>query len=237
MTRMAHLFSEFLNLFLPSRCPVCQGRSDRHAINPICSTCWETIGPYRGSACRRCGLPTISEATLSCASCVRDEPPYSVVLCYGIYEGVLREAIHAFKFRGVKRLARPLGHLMSGLPVPEADAVLPVPLHPARLREREFNQSALLGRRISLQTGIPLMLGALEKVRETVPQTDVPGKERAKNVRKAFRASEKVAGKRIVLVDDVITTGATTNECAATLRSAGAGEVIVVALARSMPKI
>lgn len=167
-------------------------------------------------------------------------PPFSKAFFYGIYDGTLKEAIHLLKFSGIKRLARPLGLLLAALPLPPVDAVVPVPLRKKRLQEREFNQTALLGRRLAGELAVPLLHDVLEKIRETPHQTGKGREERLKNVRGAFavprRAARTVEGKALLLVDDVITTGTTVGECSGTLAEAGAGSVTVVALARSLPR-
>jgi ComF family protein len=137
----------------------------------------------------------------------------------------------------MKRLSIPLtALLLTGSALPHADAIVPVPLHKKRLWKREFNQTALIGRHLARGLKIPLRMDMLKKVKETIPQTDVRGAERSKNVRGSFAAAGRIQGLRLILIDDVITTGATVTECAKVLRKAGAAEVIVVALARSMPK-
>lgn len=183
-----------------------------------------------------CGIPVVSSLVLHCETCLKNPPAFSGIVYYGVYDGTMRKAIHLLKFKGVKRLARPMAAMLSELPVPAADGIVPVPLHIARLKEREFNQTALIGRHLSRDLKIPLLLDVLKKNSETPPQTNVSGKERLKNVRNVFIAVKKVKGLRIVLVDDVITTGATVNECAKTLIGAGAESVTVLALARSIPK-
>jgi len=192
---------------------------------------------YEGPSCRICGTPTVSPHTTTCKSCMDARPPYTQILFYGIYEGVLKESIHLLKFNSRKRLSKPLGSLISGLSLEKADGIVPVPLHIKGLQQRGFNQTAVLGRHLSRELGIPLMLDALRKVRETPPQTDVTGKERLKNIKDAFSVSGDVKGLSLLLVDDVITTGATVKECSRVLMEAGARQVTVVALARSMPRL
>ncbi len=204
--------------------------------NPVCAACWSGIERYSGPACLMCGLPLVSEYATYCESCLKSPPSFSKIIYYGIYDGALRKAVHLLKFKRLKRLARPIAALLSELPIPDADGIVPVPLHSKKLREREFNQTALIGRHLSMQSGIPLLLDVLEKDKATLPQTDVTGKERLKNVKNAFVADKAVDGLRLVLVDDVITTGATASECARVLTQAGAAGVTVIALARSLPK-
>jgi ComF family protein len=158
------------------------------------------------------------------------------VLYYGIYEGVLKEVIHLLKFNGVKRLSKPLSNMLSDLPISNADGIIPVPLHKNRLKLREFNQTSEVGNHLSKKLKIPIMLNVLRKVRDTHPQTEVTGAERLKNIRDAYKASDEVKELDLLLIDDVITTGATIRECSKTLIKAGAKSVAVIAIARSMPK-
>jgi ComF family protein len=226
-----------LNLLFPSECPVCGSPSDVHKYNPVCGKCWATIARYTGPSCAICGLPTVSDYTSLCAECVAGTPPFAKITCYGIYDGALKKSIHLLKFNKVKRLAVPLGALLAELVRDEFDAVVPVPLHVKRLREREFNQSALLGHHLAKSVHRPMLHDVLIKNHETSLQTSVSGKERRRNLKGAFSASKNIAGMRLLLVDDVITTGATAKECSSTLKQAGAGEIKVIALARSMPKM
>jgi ComF family protein len=141
-----------------------------------------------------------------------------------------------FKYRGKLSLAKPLARaLIEALPaLPPADIIIPVPLHPQRLREREYNQSLLLAARLSHHAGIPLLLACLLRVRPTVPQTSLSRKERLTNLHRAFSVANPacIQSKRILLVDDVLTTGTTLHECAKTLRRAGSGPVYGLTLAR-----
>src|SRR5512135_758705 len=119
----------FLNLLFPSRCPVCNSPSDSHAHNPFCSACWSSIERYTGASCGICGIPAPSHLTGICAECIREKPPFTKILFYGIYKDTLKESIRLLKFQGVKRLAKPLGSLLLRLPLGDYDAVVPVPLH------------------------------------------------------------------------------------------------------------
>lgn len=230
------MLSSILNFLFPSRCPVCGGHSDYQLYNPLCTSCWRSIERYTGPACGICGIPTVSPAATLCERCMCKKPPFTRILYYGIYAGALKEAIHLLKFGKVKRLSKPLGLLLYELPLPVVDGIVPVPIQKRRLRERGFNQTANISRWLSKALHVPLLLDMLKKHRETPPQTEVTGKERLKNIRNAFSTCGKVTGQDLLLVDDVITTGATVRECAKTLRDAGARSVTVVALARSMPK-
>jgi ComF family protein len=159
----------------------------------------------------------------------------------GAYEGSLQEAIHRWKYEGKTTLTPFLGNWMvEGLhrywDPNRFDLLIPVPLHPQRLRERGFNQALLLVKEVSRQTGIPYRKRLLRKVRPTTPQVNLSGVEREKAVRGSFHMirKEEVKGKSILLVDDVYTTGATVNECARVLLTAGAERIDVITLAHAL---
>ncbi len=227
--------SRLLNLLFPSRCPICGNISDSYIYNPICSFCWGMIQRYYGPSCRICGMPAISDQTTICESCVKTKQPFSKIIYYGLYEGTFRKAIHLMKFTGVKRLSKPLCSLLLELPLPEADIIIPVPLHLKKLRQREFNQTALIGHRLSKKLGIPMITDCLIKNRETAAQTSLKRQERLNNVRKSFSALKTFNNQDVLLLDDVITTGATVRECSSVLMKAGAKSIAVVALAHSTP--
>lgn len=226
--------SRLLNLFFPSFCPICSQRSDSYKYNPICSQCWAAIQKYTGPACRVCGVPTVSGQTTICSTCLEIRHPFSKILYYGLYEGALRRAVHLLKFNRIKRLASPISKLLLELPIPKSDLIIPVPLHLKRLREREFNQTALIGYYFSRELKIPLIVNNLIKTKETPPQTFLNRKERLRNVKKAFSA-HGISGSDVILIDDVITTGATVRECSEALIKSGAKSVTVIALAHSTP--
>jgi ComF family protein len=165
-----------------------------------------------------------------------NRPAYDYARSAAIYEGALREALHAFKFSGKRALARPLGDLAVEQCVASLlegiEAVIAVPLARERERERGFNQAALLAQRIAKRLGVPTRPRWLARVRATRPQSDLPAAERRVNVRGAFRASRAVAGRHVLVVDDVLTTGATLGECARALRDGGARRVGVLTVAR-----
>jgi len=160
-------------------------------------------------------------------------PPFSRVIAYGLYDGVLAEAIHQFKFHRVRRLSRPLGNLLLDLDMPDADGIIPVPLRKKGLIERGFNQSLLISHIIAKRTGISLFTDSLRKTKDTAPQIGLSARERLSNLKNAFEVHGDITDLRLLLVDDVITTGATVKECSKMLMKAGAQEVIVLALARA----
>jgi ComF family protein len=235
-----------LDLLFPALCPVCQATLGQGRRDPLCGVCWESIERITPPWCDRCGLPFgefrdsgSSDAVGGfglCGACMVDPPVFDWARSAAIYSGVVREAIHAFKFNGKAALARPLAALMlegcaAGLPA-DVTAVVPVPLARARERERGYNQAALLAERIADGRGLPLRARWLTRLRDTRAQSDLTATERRANVRRAFGASPAVRGAHVVLVDDVLTTGATVAECCRVLRAAGAAGVGVLTVAR-----
>ncbi|MDA8084902.1 MAG: ComF family protein [Nitrospiraceae bacterium] len=227
------LITGILETLYPSVCPSCSARTDNLLYSPFCRNCWSMIIPHRGASCRICATPFNAAAAGICGSCIKDPPPFSQVISYGIYDSVLAAAIHAFKFRKIRRLYKPLGSLMAELPLPPADAVVAVPLSAACLRERGFNQSLLLAKTIAAATRAPLFPDGLLKKGETLPQIGLTAKERSANLRGAFTAGRSFRGMNLLLVDDVVTTGATARACAQELARAGASRIVVAALARA----
>jgi ComF family protein len=154
------------------------------------------------------------------------------------FDGALREAIHHLKYRGARHLAEPLGELLVEsywLGPLTADLIVPVPLHPSRQSERGYNQSELLARQLSAAISLPYDAGVLRRSRPTAAQTHLSAEERRRNVAGAFVAGATLPkGTRVLLVDDVLTTGSTASACATALRSAGAAGVAAVTVARAL---
>ena len=210
----------------------------------ICRPCWARIAPLSQPRCPRCGIPFASPVALTyspghtCGACRRRKPSYTRAWSLFPYESPLRDLVHLLKYKNKMVLGPVLGRLMcEQLPVlREIDLVLPVPLAPQRLLEREYNQSLLLADSIARAIGTQLDWSSLVRVRQSTPQTALPRRARLKNLRQTFAVAkpERISGRRVLLVDDVFTTGTTVNECAKALRKAGSAEVYVVTLARTL---
>jgi len=228
------MLNKFLNILFPEICPVCKKPAIRHYTAPICFGCWQAILHYKGHKCQRCGKPLVSDIS-SCGDCIEDEPVFRSAVSFGLYEGALKKAINLFKYHRVKRLAKPLSDKILQTELPRADIIIPVSLHSKRLRQREFNQSALLARHVAKSLRIPLLADCLIKTRDTLPQVGLRAKDRRKNIRKAFevRNRDLIYRKNIMLVDDVYTTGATVRECSKALKKAGAEDVYVITISHS----
>lgn len=186
--------------------------------------------------CDRCGVPVTSAVDGPCPACAITRPPFDYARAACVYAGAMREAVHALKFDGRRSLARPLGDLMferaGRFDVDPPDAIVPVPLARARERERGFNQARLLADRLGEKLGVRVRPGWLVRLRPTTPQSELSAPDRHANVDGAFAAAPTVRDCHVVVVDDVVTTGATVAECARALRRAGARRVGVLAVAR-----
>jgi ComF family protein len=238
------LVRRVLHAVLPVACAACGAALTDDPVPFFCRSCWATIRPLARPSCPRCGLPFASDVALTyspdhhCLSCRQRPPAFTQAWAYYVYEPPLQNAIHLFKYRGKIALAEALGTLLRQVwrRTPDADLLMPVPLHPSRLRTREYNQSLLLADQLNRDLSLPLVYDNLVRLRATPPQTELSRAARIKNLRRCFavRRPADVAGKRVLLVDDVMTTGTTVNECAKALRKAGADDVYVVTLARTV---
>lgn len=216
------------NLAFGGRCYLCRGAA--RAV--LCAACDADLPRLDAPRCPRCALA--SSAGAVCGRCLAHPPAYdatAAALAYAFPADVL---VQALKFRGELALAPLLGALLAArLEGARADVVLPVPLTAARLRARGFNQALEIARHVAPAGGARLEPRLAERSRETAPQMDLPLAERAQNVRGAFRCARALEGATVALVDDVMTTGATLHELAATLKRAGAVRVVNWVVART----
>jgi ComF family protein len=236
MPILHRLSGAFLDLLLPRRCAGCGVRESW-----ICPDCAATLARLPAARCRVCAIPLTG--TLICPSCYRDPPRYDALHAPFLHDGLARDLVHALKYRGQRHLAEPLAHAAAAaLPAaveseslsPAYDLIAPVPLHASRRRERGFNQSELLARHLAETIGPPVLPELLERSRATEAQTQLRGAPaRFANVRGAFAVRGDCRGARILLVDDVCTTGATLEACAAALKRAGATQVDALVVTRT----
>ncbi|MCF8103858.1 MAG: ComF family protein [Desulfohalobiaceae bacterium] len=232
----------FLAQFFPARCLLC-GREvpGSRQENGCCPACSQDLRPYRGGHCPGCGLMFAPDDPVSlCLECRLKSRPWNGFGFFGPYQGVLRDLILKYKFQGGFGYAHLLQslllqayalHLSPFVP----DLVLPVPMHPARLAARGFNQSLELGRGAAKHLGVDISLPGVVRRRHSPAQTGLPRKERLKNVQGVFAADKSlVQGRKILVVDDIYTTGATMTACTRVLQKSGAQEVRVLVLARAV---
>lgn len=205
---------------------------------PVCGECLKQPTPFSAEYfCATCKTPFLNQFPLDengvCGLCRAGVRGFDAAYCFGAHEGALREMIHLFKYGRMQPLGARLGKMMwSALPVDEAfDVVVPVPLHWRRRWTRGFNQSEVLARYVARRRGIQLVC-ALTRRRATDSQASLSNPRRRLNVSGAFLAKKSVAGQRVLLVDDVMTTGATASACALALKRAGAKQVTLLTLAR-----
>jgi ComF family protein len=230
------------SLLIPASCRICQRRIEAWGRVPICADCWESVQPYEGAECTRCGYflqRPVAPGGVLCGLCRRGAFAFDQARSFGWYDKVLRGLIQGLKFDGFLPLARPLaGYLATALDRMQGaafDLILPVPLHTRRERQRGFNQAALLAKELARACAIPVGSKDCVRVRDTPPQTGLRAAARRKNVTGAFAVPrpEPVRDLRVLLVDDVLTTGATASACAGALQDAGARSVSVLTLARA----
>lgn len=230
-----------LAVLLAPQCAACARLLDAPMAGPVCEVCWASIVPVTPPICESCGDPLLSwrvvdGAAERCARCRRARSGVDRGRTVGEYEGSLREIIHAFKYDGRRSLAMPLARMVRDRGddlLRDADAVVPVPLHPWRRLRRGFNQATELARRLDVP-----VVHALWRRRATMPQSGLTAGARRRNVRGAFRLSPFVRGDDlegccVVLIDDVRTTGATLDACARVLKEAGVREVRALTVARA----
>lgn len=218
---------------MPHDCLLC-GIATGEAL--ICGDCFAALPHHDQPACPQCALPT-PDGQL-CGRCLNNSPAFDRAVAAFDYRYPLAEVLHNFKYAGQLALGRFLAETLLERVQHERwpDVLLPMPLHPARLRERGFNQAAEIAKRAALATALPLSFDLLAKVRDTAPQASLPWKDRQANMKGAFACTADITGKRIVLIDDVMTTGATLNEAAKALKKSGATDVAVWVVARTLPE-
>jgi ComF family protein len=236
-----------LNFLYPPRCAACGARMPIEAANRVCAPCVARIERLSEPLCAKCGMP-LGQAHVDggavCARCVQLPPSFRIAraaACYRVSAedegGTLASIIRRHKYGLDQSLGRALAECL-GVELPiraqDYDVVIPVPLHRRRLRWRGFNQAALLAAAVARRLDCELDVTCLARVRSTVPQTAQNLDARRRNVHRAFavRRAAAIANRRVLLIDDVMTTGATANECARTLYAAGAQAVDVFTLAR-----
>lgn len=216
---------------LPAQPCVLCGASSRNGA--WCVACDATLPYLSAPHCPVCALPTLNGAT--CGRCLKRAPHFDRTVAAFAYAFPLDKLVQALKFGEQLMLVNSLADkLMQRIEV-RPDCIVAMPLHPARLRERGFNQSLELARRIAAKLDIPLSSHACQRVRDTPPQSALKWKERGKNMRRAFTCTEDLSGKHVAVVDDVMTSGASLNEIALALRRAGAREVSAWVIARTLP--
>jgi ComF family protein len=228
-----------LDLLLPPRCLKCG--TEIGSDGALCATCWRELSFLQPPCCARCGLPFEVDlgAEAICGACARDIPLYARARAALRYDEASRTLVLAFKHGDKLQLTPTLGRFMrhAGAELRAAcDVIVPVPLHWTRLFARRYNQAAVLAHALSVRGGLPVEADLLRRRRATPSQGRSGRAERRRNVRGAFarKRGRNVAGRRVLLVDDVLTTGATVTECTRVLMESGAKAVDVLTVARTV---
>lgn len=221
----------FLDLLFPPRCPGCRAVLD--GTRPFCRPCSETLTELPAEHCPICSEPDVERV---CDACRSTPPAFERAMAPYLHGGALAEAVHRLKYEDRPHLAHPLCELVAPRLAQElawCDALAPIALHVSRLRHRGYDQALLLAHALGREAAKPIIVRAVRRVRDTPPQVGRDRGQRQDNVRGAFLGTPAVVGRRVLLVDDVLTTGATAHAAAVALRDAGAAGVRVVALARA----
>jgi ComF family protein len=249
INRTGAMLHYLLNFLYPPRCAACGVSLPIETTRRVCASCLAAVEPPRPPLCVACGTPLGGrDGDERCDHCRAAPPAFDSARAIARYRAGVNDAardgsgtvaalLRRHKYGLDQSLGRALAEFLDAAPAldPGAfDVVIPVPLHRSRLRWRGFNQAALLGAALARRLDCPLDVSSLARVRSTPPQTARDRAQRTRNVRDAFavRRPSCVAGRRVLLVDDVMTTGATADECARVLRAAGARRIDVLTLAR-----
>jgi ComF family protein len=229
------------DVVFPPQCMAC-GTVLRENKLSFCPDCFSQIGFIRSPLCLLCGQPFSEpgESDHICGACLLAGPAFSVARALGQYERVLMDVIHRFKYGGKTSLGERLGEFMANFSYPslvitDYSLIMPVPLHPRRLKQRGFNQAMILAREVSRRFSLQLDFLSLQRTVFTEPQVGLGKDMRERNIRGAFHVADagRIKGEKIILVDDVYTTGSTVKECARILLKNKAEKVAVLTLARA----
>ena len=223
---------KFVQSIFPHDCVLCGVGS---GATPLCPRCQASLPYHSLPHCPICAIPSTRGAT--CGACLKQAPAYARTIAAFSYAFPIDALLQSLKYGGnlalTGILAEPLSHLAAAQAKP--DMIIAMPLHPARLRARGFNQALEIAKVIGKQLAIPVHADVCQRTRDTPPQVSLPWKERDKNIKGAFACETNLNGKKIALVDDVMTTGATLNELSKLLVKQGAAEISAWVVARTLP--
>ncbi len=246
-SQLQGMYETAITFLYPAECRVCEGFLAVTSMPYICADCWRDIQFLEPPWCDICGTPGVNGL---CDTCAISPPRYGQLRTVAVYQTALQEAVQLFKFGGKKRfgtgkglkgLARHLlqlinAHIPADCAIATYDFILPIPIHKKRLQERGFNQATLLAKGIAKVEGVPVLTDELVRKRYTVAQSSLDSAARQQNIVGAFevRNPDIISGKRLLLIDDVFTTGATIREAVSELWTADPAEIDVLTLARTL---
>lgn len=240
------MFEDISAVFFPPSCGFCD-EPIHHRTSLICDACRDSLGAVPSPFCDTCGRPFTAaalEGSHVCGGCLSSPPPYRKARFGVAHAGTVRRALIAFKYSGQIHRRPALGSVFIEtfdrfFAAGDFDVIVPMPIHPRQLIQRGFNQVILLGATLSRHTRIPMCRTVLRKIKDTPPQVGLPRSQRLKNVKGSFgtTGNERIRDKRVLLIDDVSTTGSTISEASKTLMRSGAHSVEVMVLALRMPTI
>ena len=238
---MKNLLNGLLDIIFPANCKSCGKKLGINREVCFCETCWKNIRLIKEPSCIYCGKQLLNDNEHFCADCTVRRLSFTDNRSAGVYEGILKEAIHEFKYKGKRSLGVSLGKLMvdcmkSNGGAEDIDIIIPVPVFEKKKEQREYNQAELLADFIGKTYNIPVIKDVLFRTADTPPQYDLAVEERFKNVSGAFSINNsiKIKWACILLVDDLLTTGATADECSKMLLGSGASQIRVFTLARGL---
>jgi len=237
-SQLQGMYETAITFLYPAECRVCEGFLAVTSMPYICADCWRDIQFLEPPWCDICGTPGVNGL---CDTCAISPPRYGQLRTVAVYQTTLQQAVQLFKFEKKKGLAGHLIQLINAhVPVDCAvatyDFILPIPIHKKRLRERGFNQATLLAKGIAQTEGVPVLTDTLVRHRHTVAQSSLDSAARQQNIVGAFevRNPDIISGKRLLVIDDVFTTGATIREAVSELWTADPAEIDVLTLARTL---
>ena len=237
-TQLRDIFETAIVFLYPAKCRVCEEFLGVTSMPYICADCWQDTQFLEPPWCDICGTPEVNGL---CDACAVSPPRYGKLRSIAFYHTTLQQAIHLFKFEKKRVFAQPLvqlinTHIPSDCDITAYDFVLPIPIHRKRLRERGFNQATLLADGIAKAEDIPVLVDTLVRKRHTVAQSSLDSAARQQNIVGAFevRNPDIISGKRLLVIDDVFTTGATIREAVSELWTADPAEIDVLTLARTL---
>jgi ComF family protein len=238
LTAIRKIPAALFSFTFPDECRICDAPLTELSRIPVCSRCLNKPKPLSAEyACARCQTPFLNRFPLDeqglCTVCRLGAQTYDACFSFGSFEDELRDLIHLLKYGRVQTVARPLGKLLSAV-VPRDqvfDAIVPMPLHWRKRWQRGFNQAELLAQELSRRTGIPVRK-LVRRIKNTSAQAGLTSAKRRANMSMAFRTTRPLDGQRLILLDDVLTTGSTAASCARALKRAGASYVAMVTVAR-----